>query len=115
MDSIETDAEKEGDTACITQDYTNAKKLYTIILYNYINLSVYTFSTIPILFTLFYKGTAGLLRDHPSIADGDEDEALMTVCNKDTGDKCRLRMWSRGHLFIVRSCGHIDTWKPLYK
>lgn len=61
------------------------------------------------------QGTAELLLHHPHLANSDEDEELVTVCNKDTGEKSRLRMWSRGHLFIVRSCGHIDTWKPLYK
>ena len=27
----------------------------------------------------------------------------------------RLRKWSRGHQFVVRGGGHIDTWQPLYK
>lgn len=30
-----------------------------------------------------------------------------TQCNKDTGDRGRLQSWSRGHLLIVRPCGHI--------
>ena len=61
------------------------------------------------------QGTAELLLNHPDMANSDEDDNLVTACNKDRGEKCRLHMWSRGHLFIVRSCGHIDTWKPLYK
>ena len=38
-----------------------------------------------------------------------------TECNKDTGEGGKLQSWSRGHLFVVRPCGHIDTWHPLYK
>ncbi len=33
------------------------------------------------------------------------------LCRKDTGN---LRKWSRGHQFVVRGGGHIDTWQPLY-
>lgn len=40
---------------------------------------------------------------------------LPTNCRKDLGDTKKLRHWSRGHVFIVRSCGHIDTFKPIYK
>ena len=42
-------------------------------------------------------------------------DELLTECRKDLGDGRRLRRWSRGHVFIVRSCGHIDTWRPIYK
>ena len=34
---------------------------------------------------------------------------------RDTGNKVRLRRWSRGILAIVRGGGHIDTFAPLYK
>ena len=34
------------------------------------------------------------------------------LCHKDTGGR-KLRKWSRGHQFIVRSGDHIDTWQPL--
>ena len=34
---------------------------------------------------------------------------------KDTGKPKKLRRWSRGHLFIVRPCGHIDLHKPIYQ
>lgn len=37
------------------------------------------------------------------------------VCNKDIGEGGRLQMWSRGHFFIVRPCGHIDQWHPIYR
>ena len=36
-------------------------------------------------------------------------------CKKDTGKPKKLRRWSRGHLFIVRPCGHIDLHKPIYQ
>lgn len=36
------------------------------------------------------------------------------LCRKDTGSR-KLRKWSRGHQFIVRGGGHIDSWQPLYK
>ena len=38
-----------------------------------------------------------------------------TECRKDLGTRGRLHHWSRGHMLIVRCCGHIDTWKPTYK
>ena len=53
--------------------------------------------------------------DHPAIAK-DCEMGDTTKCRKDLGDKGkRLRHWSRGHIFIVRGCGHIDMWKPIYK
>jgi len=38
-----------------------------------------------------------------------------TVCRKNLGDQKRMRHWSRGHQFIIRAGGHIDTFQPLYK
>ena len=43
------------------------------------------------------------------------DEEVDTSCQKDTGQKSKLHMWSRGRFFIVRPCGHIDQWQPLYR
>ena len=70
-----------------------------------------------LLFVINYPvGTKEFIHLHPQVLqDGgftDEDESK---CRKDTGDRKRLRHWSRGHLFIVRTCGHIDTWRPIYK
>lgn len=66
------------------------------------------------LYNYVHEGTANLVqKDFTS--SGGEIESLTTKCNKDTSGKERLRMWSRGHLFIVRCCGHIDMWRPLYK
>ena len=36
-------------------------------------------------------------------------------CKKNVGEPKRLRRWSRGHQFVVRAGGHIDSWQPLYK
>ena len=44
-----------------------------------------------------------------------EDQSAMPACNKDTGGKKQLQRWTRGHLFIVRGGGHIESWQPLYK
>jgi len=38
-----------------------------------------------------------------------------TVCRKNLGDQKLMRHWSRGHQFIIRAGGHIDTFQPLYK
>jgi hypothetical protein len=32
-----------------------------------------------------------------------------TKCNKDTDGKKQLQRWTRGHFFVVRGGGHIDT------
>ena len=64
----------------------------------------------------YTTGISKLLEDNPEVADQavyeDPNEPL---CRKDTGKAKRLRKWSRGHQFIVRAGGHIDTWHPLYK
>ncbi|XP_052089781.1 uncharacterized protein LOC127726445 [Mytilus californianus] len=38
-----------------------------------------------------------------------------TVCNKDTGEKARLRQRSRGHFVCVTGGGHIQYFEPLFK
>ena len=42
-----------------------------------------------------------------------ESTSTGQLCRKDTGLGKRLRKWSRGHQFVVRGGGHIDTWQPL--
>ena len=60
-----------------------------------------------------------MIREHPDIPAiidyTDEDDASKTECNKDTGTRKKLQKWTRGHLFIVRGGGHIDSWQPLYQ
>lgn len=61
-------------------------------------------------------GTEHFIKRNPSVLDDCEVQSDRdTTCQKDTGEKSRLQMWSRGHFFIVRPCGHIDQWKPLYR
>ena len=76
--------------------------------------------TISALFRAYmHAGISGLISDHPevpSVVDyTDEDEETKTACNKDTGSRKKLQKWTRGHLFIVRGGGHIETWQPLYQ
>ena len=60
--------------------------------------------------------TEKFLTKYPSVLnDCEVMEGTSTSCRKDLGDRGKLRHWSRGHVFIVRGCGHIDTWKPIYK
>ena len=67
--------------------------------------------------TKFVIGTDGFIRETPGLLQLCETVSSVETpqCNKDTGDDGKLRMWSRGHSFIVRSCGHIDQWHPIYR
>ena len=61
-------------------------------------------------------GTSVLIRSHPSVVDlANVSDKEGRLCRKDTGKSKRMRRWSRGHQFIVRGGGHIDSWSPLYK
>ena len=64
-------------------------------------------------------GIAEMISKHPEVPnvvdDTAEDDDTKTTCNKDTGTQKKLQKWTRGHLFVVRGGGHIDTWQPLYK
>ena len=61
-------------------------------------------------------GTDQLLLDHPDIVDlSSVEDNSEPLCRKDTGKSKKLRRWSRGHQFIVRGGGHIETWQPLFK
>ncbi len=62
-------------------------------------------------------GIEDFIKKNPSVLiDSSEVQSEVdTTCHKDTGEKSRLQLWSRGHFFIVRPCGHIDQWKPLYR
>ena len=69
--------------------------------------------------TVYYTGTQchALLKDHPQLIEkGNDVVQIQSRCEKDTGRRTKLRHWSRGHLvIIVGSCGHIETWRPIYK
>ena len=60
-------------------------------------------------------GTLGLLQKHPELLDDTVTQVESTrLCRKNIGTK-KLRKWSRGHQFVVRGGGHIDTFQPLYR
>lgn len=64
----------------------------------------------------FNIGADQLLHDHPDIIDMSVvEDTSEPLCHKDTGKTKKLRRWSRGHQFIVRGGGHIETWQPLFK
>lgn len=61
-------------------------------------------------------GISKLLENNPEVVStADFEDVNEPLCRKDTGKGKRLRKWSRGHQFIVRAGGHIDTWQPIYK
>ena len=63
---------------------------------------------------LIHVGILKMLSNHPALSLNLEVDD--TLCRKELGDrKMKLRKWSRGHQFIVRGGGHIDTWQPLYR
>jgi len=54
-----------------------------------------------------------LIKSHPELLTNCTVQNV--GCKKNIGENGKLRKWSRGHQFIVRSGGHIDDWQPLYK
>lgn len=62
----------------------------------------------------FCLGTHDFVSSNPEIMTVSL-ESGHDSCRKDTGEMRKLRLWSRGHVFIVRSCGFIDMWKPIYR
>lgn len=60
-------------------------------------------------------GTFQLLSKNSSMLVSTDIADSTEVCRKDIGDTKKLRKWSRGHQFVVRGGGQIDTWQPLYR
>ena len=60
-------------------------------------------------------GTKQFIEENPKLTESDLTIVKQSDCRKDLGERSRLRHWSRGHVFIVHCCGHIDTWKPIFK
>lgn len=56
-----------------------------------------------------------LITSHPSIAGDAHVIPGQTLCHKNIGKKQKLRKGSRGHQFIIRGGGHIDSWQPLFQ
>ena len=66
---------------------------------------------------LFYNtGVSDLILEHPQLVQGAVySNPEVSACRKNTGKNRSLRKWSRGHQFIVRDGGHIDTWQSLFR
>ena len=66
---------------------------------------------------LFYStGVSDLILEHPQLLQGAVySNPEVPVYRKNTGKNRSLRKWSRGHQFIVRVGGHIDTWRSLFR
>lgn len=63
-----------------------------------------------------HTGTSILIQEHPELIEGAIfSDPTEQQCKKNVGRTKTLRKWSRGHQFIVRGGGHIDTWQPLYR
>ena len=63
-----------------------------------------------------FAGTQTALLDSGAKDDYQLDDSKHTSCRKDIGEPAgKIRHYSRGHVFIVRSCGHMDWWQPIYK
>ncbi len=76
---------------------------------------------IMILNVLYTTGTSEIIKEHDALSSELDwqqswyDDNFVPKCNKDTGGKKQLQKWTRGHFFVVRAGGHIDTWQPLYQ
>ncbi len=79
----------------------------------------YNNQLLQILFHAILTGTKDLLTQFDASQMGSSDPLVSAhddnECRKDLGEKEKLRHQSRGHVFVVRSCGHIDISKPIYK
>ena len=66
---------------------------------------------------IFFAGMQEFVQQHLPLVDecAVDSSSVVTICRKDIGDKGKLRHWSRGHVFVVHSCGHIDTWRPIFR
>lgn len=65
-----------------------------------------------------HAGTDEIISSTPSILDEaivDDSEDKTETWKKILGEPKCLHRWSRGHQFVVRAGGHIDSWQPLYK
>lgn len=70
----------------------------------------------PLLILYTLTGISDLIHEHPQLVQGSVySDPKAPVCRKNIGKSKSLRKWSRGHQFVVRGGGHIDTWQPLYR
>ena len=91
------------------------KYIYTLQNSQYLTINVYDSEyNLVLILTAgqpFLKQQGHLV---PSVTAGCVGSEV-SACTKDLGDKTVLRKMARGHLFVVRGGGHIDTWSPLYQ
>ena len=68
-------------------------------------------------FCMNILGISELIASHPAIVNQAHiiENPGEPLCRKDIGKKLKLRKWSRGHQFVVRGGGHIETFQPLFQ
>lgn len=64
---------------------------------------------------LTYQGTNGIVSSMKAHAFEEDISGPVEKCNKDTGEKARLRQRSRGHFICVTGGGHITYFDPIFK
>ena len=55
------------------------------------------------------------MENYADILNDCEAPCSVSSCQKDVGERYKLRSWSRGHFFIVRTCGYIEAFRPLFQ
>ena len=92
--------------------YTNVIKFVNLVHdFKYCLLSAVHWIDVRLVFV----GISKLASQHPQLIRDSVVNDGTALCRKDTGKGSKLRKWSRGHQFVIRGGGHIDTWQPLYK
>ena len=70
----------------------------------------YTIKRFIIHVYILYAGTSTLLSENPALITSAEiEDSSQPICRKDTGQKKKLRKWSRGHQFVVRGGGTLTA------
>ena len=113
-DMIFDDAVKQiAATSSVTSDAMLVSQGVFLVYHMHASFSLFLHNVV----LNFFSGTADFVQQFPSVVDSCEPEPSNQVptCRKDLGEKRKLRLWSRGHLFIVRPCGYIDLWRPIYR
>lgn len=105
---------------CYVENQTQNLDLNNIFYFclEYKQVLWYTIHDDFLSFLHVHIGTDQFLTEHPRLIQqciqSDQPEQP-SPCKKDTGQRSRLRHWSRGHVFVCRPCGHIDFSQPIYK
>ena len=69
------------------------------------------------LFNSIFAGVQDFAREFPSVAVSISIVVKKSViqCKKYLGERKKIQLWSRGHVFLVRPCGHIEFWRTIYR